>query len=291
MQQEGVTGLLLHPPRTVRLCGQKCLFFGVSGVGEVTIHQPILHNGKGSNSRLAGVVGRCLVFEDRLMFLQAISVARRYAPLQLPRDSYQVMRSMSQRCRSGLGLTSREARTIANIVACRMLLPLPFHSRVPSFCHINVLLYAVDHSLWRALVATHTFLVHLIAKFAKQGCTNTLYFHGFSHVWFGDRLPIQFGDKAEEAYLRMAKRFAPVTSTEPAASVEDGWKHELHTQFWKSKTKGKGAHFGGLYGSVQYLNNVWLVVLLYGRKSSFGWWTPWYRHPNAFCSCIVPHNQ
>ena len=94
-----------------------------------------------------------------------------------------------------------------------------------SFCHILVLLYAVDlcisHSLRRALGAAHTFLVHLIAEFTAHGCTNTLCFHGFRHVWFGDRLPIQFGDEAGEADLRMAKRFAPVTSTKPTTSIED----------------------------------------------------------------------
>ena len=94
-----------------------------------------------------------------------------------------------------------------------MLLPLLFHSCILSFCHIIVLLYAIDplisHSLWRALGATHTFLVHLIAEFAEEGCTNTPYFHGFSHVWFGDCLPIQFGDEAGEADLPMAKGLPP----------------------------------------------------------------------------------
>ena len=140
--------------------------------------------------------------------------------------------------RSGIHLTGREARTIASVVSSRMLLPLLFPSCVLSFCHIVLLLYAVDlplnHSLWRALGVTHTFLVHLIAEFSEQGCTNTLYFNGFSHVWFGDRLPIQFGNETREADLRMAKRFAPVTNTEPTASIEDGWRHQLYTKFCKT---------------------------------------------------------
>ena len=144
-------------------------------------------------------------------------------------------------------LTCREARTVASVVSSRMLLPLPFHSCLLSFCHIILLMYAVDlpigHSLWRALDVTHTLLVHLITKFSEQGCTKTLYFHGFSHVWFGDRLPIQFGNEAGEAILCMAKRFAPVTSTEPTTSIEDGWRHGLYTKFSKAKTKGRGVAF------------------------------------------------
>ena len=101
----------------------------------------------------------------------------------------------------------------------------------------------INHSLWCALGVTQTFLVHLIPEFGEQGCTNTLCFHGFSHMWFGDRLPIQFGDEAGEAYLHMAERFAPVTSTKPTASIEDGWRHELYTKFCKAKTKGRGVTF------------------------------------------------
>ena len=109
------------------------------------------------------------------------------------------------------------------------------------------MLYAVDlpigHSLWRALGATHTFVVHLIAQFAEQGCTNALYFHVSSHVWLGDRPPVQFGDETGEEDLRIAKRFAPVTSTEPSTSNKDGWKHELYTKFCKAETKGRGSLF------------------------------------------------
>ena len=103
-----------------------------------------------------------------------------------------------------------------------------------------------------ALGVTHTFLVHLIAEFSEQGCTNILYFHGFSHVWFSDRLPIQFGNEVGEADLRMAKRFAPVTTTEPTTSIEDGWRHAIYTKFCKAKTKGGMLRFGvcGLCGGL-----------------------------------------
>ena len=41
----------------------------------------------------------------------------------------------------------------------------------------------------------------------------------------------------------MAKTFAPVSSTEPATSIEDGWGHELYMKFCKAKTKGRGVAF------------------------------------------------
>ena len=76
-QQEGVAGLFPHPPCTVLRCRQNCRFFSVSGDSDVTVHQPILHNCKGAFNRLAGVVGRCLVPEDRLVFVEAISSVAR----------------------------------------------------------------------------------------------------------------------------------------------------------------------------------------------------------------------
>ena len=140
-----------------------------------------------------GVVGRCLVPEDRRVFPKAISsVARQYAPPQLPPGSHALMRSVSQRFCGGISLTRCEAHTIVSVVSSRMLLAVPFHSCLLPFFHIVPVMYAVDlpldHSLWCAL--KHTFLVHLIAEFSEQGHTNTLYFHGFRHVWFEDRLPI-----------------------------------------------------------------------------------------------------
>ena len=41
----------------------------------------------------------------------------------------------------------------------------------------------------------------------------------------------------------MAQRFAPMTSIEPTASIEDCWRHELYTKFCKAKTKGRGVVF------------------------------------------------
>ena len=82
-QREGVAALFLQPARNVQQVGERCRFFGVDGDVNTTVHQPILHNCKGLFSRLAGVVGRSLDGEDRLIFLEAISsVATRYAPPQ-----------------------------------------------------------------------------------------------------------------------------------------------------------------------------------------------------------------
>ena len=54
--------------------------------------------------------------------------------------------------------------------------------------------------------------MHLIAEFNGRGGSNTPYFDGFTHVWFGDGLSIQFCSEAGEADLHMAKKFAPVAS-------------------------------------------------------------------------------
>ena len=116
------------------------------------------------------------------------------------------MRSLWHRLPRSITLTGREAGTIASVVSSGMSLPLPFHSCLLSFYAVDL---PISHSLWRALGVTHTFLVHLIARFREQRCRNTLYFHGSGHMWFGDRLPIYFGDEAWEADLRLAKSFAP----------------------------------------------------------------------------------
>ena len=217
-RHEGVARLLLHPPRTVQQYCKKCRCFGVSGDGEVAVQLPILHKRKGSSSRLADFVGRALVPQDRLMFLEAIiAVARECVPPQLPRCGCQVMRFVCQRFCSGIGLTGRESRHDSQSCGSSdVATPSVPVMHCVSLSH-NSRLYAFDppisHSLWLALGAPHTFLVPLITEFAEQGCTNTLCFHVFSHVWFGDTLPIQFGVEAGEADLCMAKRFAPVTST------------------------------------------------------------------------------
>ena len=114
-------------------------------------------------------------------------------------DSRAVRISVSQQCHSGISPTGREARTIASVSASQMLLPLPFHPCMLSFCYVVRLLYALDlpisSSLWRALGATHKCLLHCIAEFTQRGCTNTVYLHGFSHIWFGYRLPIHLAMK------------------------------------------------------------------------------------------------
>ena len=41
----------------------------------------------------------------------------------------------------------------------------------------------------------------------------------------------------------MAKRFAPVTSMKPTASLEDSLKHEMYNKFFKANKKGRIATF------------------------------------------------
>ena len=61
-----------------------------------------------------------------------------------------------------------------------------------------------------------------MAEFIERGCTNTLYFHGFSCEWFGECLPIQLGDEVGEADLYLAKGlnwFAPLWVDTPCTFV------------------------------------------------------------------------
>ena len=76
----------------------------------------------------------------------------------------------------------------------------------------------------------------------------------------------------------MAKRFAPVTSTEPTMSIEDGWRHEPHTKFCAAKAKGRG---------VWFWRPVWRPIVFeqcvvggnaVWQKIFFGWLSPWCRY-------------
>ena len=59
-----------------------------------------------------------------------------------------------------------------------------------------------------------TYIVHIILEFAEGICATTLYMHGWSHTWFNARTSMLFSDEAGERDLRVAKRYAPVTSTQ-----------------------------------------------------------------------------
>ena len=88
-------------------------------------------------------------------------------------------------------------------------------------------------------------------EYLSRGSTSTLYCHGIfraaiwavlrncgilpllcsvlSHHWDLPRLPIDLSDEAGEARLRSSKRFAGVTSTQPACSGADRLKHEAYS--------------------------------------------------------------
>ena len=68
-----------------------------------------------------------------------------------------------------------------------MVLPLPFHSLVLAFCHIVHLCYGcttLATAAWQAMGLVYTSIVHIIPELAEEGCTTTLYMHGWSHTWF-----------------------------------------------------------------------------------------------------------
>ena len=46
-----------------------------------------------------------------------------------------------------------------------------------------------------------------------------------------------YSDEAGERDLRVAKRYAPVTSTRQDASISESLKHELHQKFVQKKKK------------------------------------------------------
>ena len=71
-----------------------------------------------------------------------------------------------------------------------MVLPLPFHSLVLALCHIVHLCYGcttLATVAWQAMGLVYTYVVHIIPEFAEEGCSATLYMHGWSHTWFNPR--------------------------------------------------------------------------------------------------------
>ena len=92
-----------------------------------------------------------------------------------------------------------------------MVLPLPFHCLVLVFCHIVHLCYGcttLPIAAWQAMGLVYTYIVHIIPEFAGEGCTATLYLHGWSHTWFNPRTPMLYSDETGEGDLRVAKRYA-----------------------------------------------------------------------------------
>ena len=83
------------------------------------------------------------------------------------------------------------------------------------------------------LVCTH--IVHIILELAKEGCTATLYRHGWSHTWFKPRNPMLFFDEARQRDLRFAKRYAHVTSRQRDISISETFKHERNQKVMRKK--------------------------------------------------------
>ena len=64
-----------------------------------------------------------------------------------------------------------------------MVLPLPFHSLDLLYCSMVHLCYGctqLSTCSWRAMGLLCTYLVHIILEFTEEGCTATLYMHGWS---------------------------------------------------------------------------------------------------------------
>ena len=241
VNKDGAGELFLHKGGCLNGVRGSHKFQGVSNLEEVCIVQPVLHNTKGAASRILGVIGRTLPAPYNHDLLQVIAhVARRYDPGSLPPDSRQHMRHVRGRFQAGISLTGREARIVMGRLARGMVLPLPFHSLVVAFCHMVHLCYGCNNLAtvtWQAMGMLYTYIVHIIPEFAEEGCTATLYMHGWSHTWFNPRTPMLYSDEAGERDLRVAKRYAPVTSTRQDASISESLKHELYQKFVQKKKK------------------------------------------------------
>ena len=241
VNKNGAGGLFLHKGGCLNgVCGSH-KFQGVSNLEEVYIVRPVLHNTKGAASRILGVIGRTLPASYNHELLHVIAqVARRYDPGSLPPDSRQHMRHVRGRFQAGISLTGREARTVMGRLAGGMVLPLPFHSLVLAFCHMVHLCYGSNNLAsftWQGMGMLYTYIVNIIPECAEEGCTATLYMHGWSQTWFNRRAPKLYSDEASERDLRVAKRYALVTSTRHDASISESLKHALYQKFVQKKKK------------------------------------------------------
>ena len=67
-----------------------------------------------------------------------------------------------------------------------MVLPMPFHSLVLVFYHMVHLCCgctALATAAWQAMGLVYMYVVHIIHEFAEEGCSATLYMHGWAHTW------------------------------------------------------------------------------------------------------------
>ena len=75
--------------------------------------------------------------------------------------------------------------------------------------------------------------MHIIPEFAEEGHTATLNMHGWSHTLSNPRTP--YFDEGGKRDLRVAKRYAPATSTRQDASISESLKHEWYRLLRKKK--------------------------------------------------------
>ena len=129
-----------------------------------------------------------------------------------------------------------------------MVLPLPFHSLVLVYCRMVHLCFGCTETTcsWRAMGLVCTYIVHIIPKFAEEGCTATLYMQGWSHTWFNPHTPVLFSNEAGKRDLRVAKRYTLVTSTQQDGCISETLKHELHQKFMRKKQKVPSAKIWAL---------------------------------------------
>ena len=113
-------------------------------------------------------------------------------------------------------------------LASGMVLPLPFLSLVLGYCRMLHLCYGgaqLSPCSWRPIGLVCTYSVHIIPEFTEEACTATLYIHWWSHTWFNPHTPMLLPDEGGARDLRVAKPYAPVTSTQQDASILETLKH------------------------------------------------------------------
>ena len=121
--------------------------------------QPVLHNLKGTGSRLFGICGCGMHGTQQFAFLAVLSKVAKHCVVS--HTTQQAATVTSNALLSVLSLTRCESRELWAKVVLGMILHLPFYWATLSLCLVAVLLYASDLELptvkWRATGALHTF--------------------------------------------------------------------------------------------------------------------------------------
>ena len=136
--------------------------------------------------------------------------------------------------------------------------------RQPVYCvgfHLCYGCTTLETAAWQAMGLVYTYVVHIIPKFVEEGCTATLYMHGWSHTWFNPRTPMLHSDDTGERDLRVATRYALVTSTRQGASISESLKHELYEKFCVRKRRSPVPKFGPLSFATLFWRLAWLLPM------------------------------